>query len=255
LSRPDLASGYGNTVYNQGNGLLTLTDEHIAKTARRPFDARQMSVTTPEDLARKLASDGVACTDAELASRLLTDLRHAQAMGSPSSPEPLEVFAQAGGVAALAAAMKANTPVAADWPEGRRPASGVDLAEVQKEACGVLNNLAASALAGGVATASALREAALLPLLVSTVDAYAHRPDVLHRVLPALAQLAALKPEPVVSQADPEAEGAKDLLAAVVRCMQANDANDVWIQCSGARVLHIVMKQGAAAQRAMIDAG
>ena len=92
-----------------------------------------MSVTTPEDLARKLASDGVACTDADLASRLLTDLRHAQAMGSPSSPEPLEVFARAGGVAALAAAMKANTPVAADWPEGMCPASGVDLAEVQED--------------------------------------------------------------------------------------------------------------------------
>ena len=54
-------------------------------------------------------------------------------MGSPSSPEPLEVFARAGGVAALAAAMKANTPFAADWAEGMRPASGVDLAEVQKE--------------------------------------------------------------------------------------------------------------------------
>ena len=92
-----------------------------------------MSVTTPEDLARKLASDGVACTDADLASRLLTDLRHAQAMGSPSSPEPLEVFARAGGVAALAAAMKANTPVAADWPEGMCPASGVDLAEVRED--------------------------------------------------------------------------------------------------------------------------
>ena len=153
-----------------------------------------MSVTTPEDLARKLASDGVACTDADLASRLLTDLRHAQAMGSPSSPEPLEVFARAGGVAALAAAMKANTPVAADWPEGMCPASGVDLAEVredpnpdptnpnpnahpnqvQKEGCGVLNNLAASALAGGVATSSALREVSLLPLLVSTVTPHPH---------------------------------------------------------------------------------
>ena len=101
--------------------------------AAAAFPLGQMSVTTPEDLARQLASDGVACTDAELASRLLTDLRHAQAMGSPSAPQPLEVFARAGGVAALAAAMKANTPVAADWAEGMRPASGVDLAEVQKE--------------------------------------------------------------------------------------------------------------------------
>ena len=101
--------------------------------AAAAFPLGQMSVTTPEDLARQLASDGVACTDAELASRLLTDLRHAQAMGSPSSPEPLEVFARAGGVAALAAAMKANRPFAADWAEGMRPASGVDLAEVQKE--------------------------------------------------------------------------------------------------------------------------
>ena len=154
-----------------------------------------MSVTTPEDLARNIASDGVACTDTDVANRLLTHLRHAQAMGSPDSPEPLEVFARAGGVAALAAAMKANTPVAADWPEGTRPASGIDLAMVQKEGCGVLNNIAASALAGGAATASALREAALLPLLVSTVDAYAQRPDVMHRVLPALAQLVALMPK------------------------------------------------------------
>ena len=154
-----------------------------------------MSVTTPEDLARSIASDGVACTDTDVANRLLTHLRHAQAMGSPDSPEPLEVFARAGGVAALAAAMKANTPVAADWPEGTRPASGIDLAMVQKEGCGVLNNIAASALAGGAATASALREAALLPLLVSTVDAYAQRPDVMHRVLPALAQLVALMPK------------------------------------------------------------
>ena len=45
--------------------------------------------------------------------------------------------------------MKANTPVAADWPKGTRPASGINLAMVQKEGCGVLNNIAASALAGG----------------------------------------------------------------------------------------------------------
>ena len=36
---------------------------------------------------------------------------------------------------------------------------------------------------------------ACLPLLVSTVDAYAQRPDVMHRVLPALAQLVALMPK------------------------------------------------------------
>ena len=113
-----------------------------------------MSVTTPEELARNIVSDGVACTDTDVANRLLTHLRHAQAMGSPDSPAPLEVFARAGGVAALAAAMKANTPVAADWPKGTRPASGIDLAMVQKEGCGVLNNIAASALAGGAATAS-----------------------------------------------------------------------------------------------------
>ena len=116
-----------NDIHLRQNGARRATrSPHVGHAA-------QMSVTTPEDLARKLASDGVACTDADLASRLLTDLRHAQAMGSPSSPEPLEVFARAGGVAALAAAMKANTPVAADWAEGMRPASGVDLAEVQKE--------------------------------------------------------------------------------------------------------------------------
>jgi len=209
-----------------------------------------MSVTTPEDLARNIASDGVACTDTDVANRLLTHLRHAQAMGSPDSPEPLEVFARAGGVAALAAAMKANTPVAADWPEGTRPASGIDLAMVQKEGCGVLNNIAASALAGGAATASALREAALLPLLVSTVDAYAQRPDVMHRVLPALAQLVALMPKDgsgvmpkdgsggLAVEADEgkrtEAEELRRMVAAVVRCMQASAAEDAWIQCSGA---------------------
>ena len=204
-----------------------------------------MSVTTPEELARNIVSDGVACTDTDVANRLLTHLRHAQAMGSQDSPEPLEVFARAGGVAALAAAMKANTPVAADWPKGTRPASGIDLAMVQKEGCGVLNNIAASALAGGAATASALREAALLPLLVSTVDAYAQRPDVMHRVLPALAQLVALTPKdgsgglPVEAvEAEEakrmEAEEVRRMVAAVVRCMQASAAEDAWIQCSGA---------------------
>ena len=127
-------------------------DGAILALPRRPTRrCRQMSVSTPEDLARKIESHGVACTDTDVANRLLTHLRHAQAMGSPDSPEPLEVFARAGGVAALAAAMKANTPVAADWLEGTRPASGIDLAMVQKEGCGVLNNIAASALAGGAA--------------------------------------------------------------------------------------------------------
>lgn len=223
-----------------------------------------MSVSTPEDLARKIESHGVACTDTDVANRLLTHLRHAQAMGSPDSPEPLEVFARAGGVAALAAAMKANTPVAADWLEGTRPASGIDLAMVQKEGCGVLNNIAASALAGGAATASALREAALLPLLVSTVDAYAQRPDVMHRVLPALAQLVALMPKDGSGlAASLEAEEAKRMeaeevmrmVAAVVRGMQASAAEDAWVQCSGVRVLHITMRRGEAAQRAMLDAG
>ena len=132
---------------------------------------------------------------------------------------------------------------------------------MQKEGCGVLNNLAASALAGGAAAARALREAALVPLLISTVDAYAHRPDIMHRVLPALAQLAALMPEQVAASDTGPEDGIQPLrafegpVAAVVRCMQASDANDVWIQCSGSRVLHVVMQQGAAAQGAMLEVG
>ena len=169
---------------------------------------------TPEELARTLAASAVACTDADVADRLLQTLRYSQAIGSPGSPEPLEVFARAGGVQALASAMKANTPVAADWPEGVRPAPTLDLADVQKEGCGVLNNLAASALAGSAVMAEALREAALVPLLVSTVDAYCHRADVMHRVLPALAQLASIVKE-AVDESQAEAIGA------VVKCMQA----------------------------------
>ena len=90
----------------------------------------------------------------------------------------------------------------------------LDLADVQKEGCGVLNNLAASALAGSAVMAEALREAALVPLLVSTVDAYCHRADVMHRVLPALAQLASIVKE-AVDESQAEAIGA------VVKCMQA----------------------------------
>lgn len=152
---------------------------------------------------------------------------------------------RAGGVRALATAMKANTPVAADWAEGVRPAPTVDLADVQKEGCGLLNNLAACALGGSTAVVSALREAAMGPLLVSTIDAYASRPEVMHRVLPALAQLVALSTDVEETET----------VAAVVRCMQSSDANDVWIQCSGARVLHIVMQRGAAARHALLLGG
>ena len=36
---------------------------------------------------------------------------------------------------------------------------------------------------------------------------------------------------------------------------QAVDANDVWVQCSGARLLHTVMQRGGTAQRALLDGG
>ena len=146
--RPELRSKNCCTIFAKTAPYLRSPPQPEPSHALGRCPRRQMSVTTPEDLARSIASDGVACTDTDVANRLLTHLRHAQAMGSPDSPEPIEVFARAGGVAALAAAMKANTPVAADWPEGTRPASGIDLAMVQKEGCGVLNNIAASALAG-----------------------------------------------------------------------------------------------------------
>ena len=62
--------------------------------------------------------------------------------------------------------------------------------------------------------AEALREAARVPLLVSTGDAYCHRADVMHRVLPALAQLASIVKEAV-------GESQAEAIGAVVKCMQA----------------------------------
>ena len=67
--------------------------------------------TTPEELARQLATLAKPVTEFTAASSLLDCLRKAQTYSSPAAMEPLKVFAAAGGVRALGAAMKANSPV------------------------------------------------------------------------------------------------------------------------------------------------
>jgi len=202
-------------------------------------------MSSPDELALDLAKFARPCTSGEIATTLLDLLRKAQCIGSPDNPEPLHLFVTAGGVAALARALKANTPVAADWDEGAAPV--VDLSDVLKEASGVLNNLAAAALAGDDDIVSALQEAAVVPVLVATVDAYATRPDVLHRVLPALAQLTSLVADQVAAS--------DDAIRVIVRSMETSEDSDAWVHCSAARVLNLMLQRGDAAKRVLLHAG
>ena len=201
-------------------------------------------MAAPEELARQLQQLAKPCTELESSGQLLQCLRQAQTYSSPASVEPIRVFANAGGVRALGTAMKVNTPLCSEWADDQRPA--IDLAEVHKEACGFLNNLAAAALAGHDDIVSELRAADIIPVLVSSVDAYVKQPEVLHRALPALAQMSSLMADQLE---------ASEAAVVVVRCMTTADANDVWIQCSGARVLNSQLSRGPAAKQALLHAG
>lgn len=204
-------------------------------------------MSSPDQVAKELASVAIPCTSGEIFTMLTDVLRKAQCIGGPNSHEPLQLFVTAGGVDALAKAMKANTPEISAWKDAKP--EGGDLAEIHKEACGLLNNLAAAALADTAPpflTRKALRSAMLVPILVTTVDAYTGRAEVLHRVLPALAQLTTLVPEQVE---------ASDAIRVIVRCMEQSDERDAWIHCSAARVLNLMLQRGDQTRRALLRAG
>lgn len=207
-------------------------------------------MSSPDELARQLRAVARPCVSPDIANELLSYLRKAAAVGSPNTPEPLHLFVTAGGVEALAKAMKVNTPVFAEWPEGTSPA--IDLAALQQEAAGVLNNLAAAALAPGDQQSTiikALREAELVPVLVATVDAFSTRSQVLHRVLPALAQLTSV--DAVIA----DQVAASDAIRVVVRCMNEADESDAWIHCSATRILNLLLQRGDETKRALLHAG
>lgn len=189
----------------------------------------------PEDVARRLAEFARPAADPDTANGLLDCLVKASALGSKDSMEPLTVFEAMGGVTALVKAMKANTPVADAWPTDMRPAC--DLANIHMEASSALCNLTAAALSGKCQSiAEALLQAEIVPLLGCAVEAFGTRPNVLHRVLPALAQCASLMPQQV------EASHAIEI---VVATMLQADVKDVWIQVTGARVLSTLLQQRA----------